>query len=134
MGNGTLGGSTDDAFRARPLLQGADEVLERRWAPDQVVEEHAHPFDADAVVSAGEMWLTRAGVTEHLKPGDTFRLPAGTPHSERYGPQGDLHWSGGRFRCHRSAPAADRRSAPVHRHKATGQRMRIPRLSCIFHP
>ena len=31
MGNRTLGGSTDDAFRARPLLQGADEVLQRHW-------------------------------------------------------------------------------------------------------
>lgn len=31
MGNGTLGGSTDDAFRPGPLLQGADEVLQRHW-------------------------------------------------------------------------------------------------------
>ena len=92
MNNGTLSGSTYDAFRAHPLLRGADEVLERHWAPDQVVEEHSHPFDADAVVSAGEMWLTRAGVTEHLRPGDTVRVPAGTPHSERYGPRGATYW------------------------------------------
>ena len=92
MDNGTLSGSTYDAFRAHPLLRGADEVLERRWAPGQVVEEHTHPFDADVVVSAGEMWLTRAGVTEHLRAGDTFRVPAGTPHSERYGPEGATYW------------------------------------------
>jgi quercetin dioxygenase-like cupin family protein len=92
MDNGTLSASTYDAFRAHPLLRGADEVLERHWAPGQVVEEHTHPFDADAVVSAGEMWLTRAGVTEHLRAGDTFRVPAGTPHSERYGPQGATYW------------------------------------------
>lgn len=92
MDNGTLSGSTYDAFRAHPLLQGADDVLQRHWAPDQVVPEHAHPFDADAVVSAGEMWLTRGGVTEHLKPGDTFQVPAGTLHSERYGPQGASYW------------------------------------------
>ena len=92
MDNGKLSGSTYDAFRAHPLLRGADEVLERHWAPDQVVEEHTHPFDADAVVAAGEMWLTQGGETRHLGPGDTFRLPAGTPHSERYGPQGATYW------------------------------------------
>ena len=30
MDNATLSGATYDAFRAHPLLQGADEVLERR--------------------------------------------------------------------------------------------------------
>ena len=92
MDNGTLSASAYDAFRAHPLLQGADEVLERHWAPDQVVETHSHPFDADAVVTAGEMWLIREDRTEHLKPGDTFQLKAGTPHSERYGPQGATYW------------------------------------------
>lgn len=92
MDNGTFSGAAYDAFRAHPLLQGADEVLARRWSPNQVVEEHSHPFDADAVVTAGEMWLTCGGSTQHLKPGDTFRLPAGTPHSEQYGPEGATYW------------------------------------------
>ena len=92
MDNGTLSASAYDAFRAHPLLRGADEVLERHWGPDEVVEEHAHAFDADAVVTAGEMWLMREGRTEHLLPGDTFQLAAGTPHSERYGPKGATYW------------------------------------------
>ena len=92
MDNATLSGATYDAFRAHPLLQGADEVLERHWSPNQVVEEHSHPFDADAVVTAGDMWLIRADSTQHLRAGDTFSLPAGTPHSERYGPQGATYW------------------------------------------
>jgi quercetin dioxygenase-like cupin family protein len=92
MDNGTLSGATYDAFRAHPLLQGADEVLERHWSPDQVVEEHVHAFDADAVVSAGEMWLICGDQTQHLKVGDTFHLDAGTRHSERYGPQGATYW------------------------------------------
>ena len=92
MDNGTLSASAYDAFRAHPLLRGADEVLERHWAPNQVVETHSHPFDADAVVTAGEMWLIREDRTEHLRPGDTFQLAAGTPHSERYGPEGATYW------------------------------------------
>ena len=92
MDNGTLSAATYDAFRAHSLARGADEVIERHWAPDQVVETHSHPFDADAVVTTGEMWLTRAEGTQHLRAGDRFQLPAGTPHSERYGPQGATYW------------------------------------------
>jgi hypothetical protein len=38
------------------------------------------------------MWLTVAGGTQHLKPGDRFALAAGVPHEERYGPQGATYW------------------------------------------
>ena len=92
MDNATFSAATYDALRGHPRLQGADEVLERHWAPNQVVDEHSHPFDADAVVTAGEMWLTQAGATRHLKAGDTFQLAAGAPHSERYGPEGATYW------------------------------------------
>ena len=81
-----------ESFRRRSLAAGADEAVERRWNPGQIVETHTHPFDADAVVTGGEMWLTCGGQTRHLVPGDTFQLPAGTPHDERYGPQGATYW------------------------------------------
>jgi quercetin dioxygenase-like cupin family protein len=81
-----------ESFRASSLKAGADEVLERRYAPGQVVETHTHPFDADALVTDGEMWLTCGGETRHLRPGDTFHLSNGTPHSERYGEQGATYW------------------------------------------
>ncbi len=79
-------------FEADAKARGFDEVLERRWSPGQVVDDHAHPFDADARVVAGEMWLTVGGVTRHLEAGDTFALDAGTPHSERYGTDGAAYW------------------------------------------
>jgi len=82
-----------EAFRRRALEGGADEVVERRWAPLQVVDTHSHPFDADGLVTAGEMWLTHAdGRVQHLRPGDGFSLPAGTPHAERYGAEGATYW------------------------------------------
>ena len=81
-----------ESFRASSLKGGADEVLERHYAPGQVVETHTHPFDADALMTEGEMWLTCGGETRHLRAGDTFHLPNGTPHSEKYGPQGATYW------------------------------------------
>ena len=81
-----------DAFKADALAAGFDEVLERHWAADTVVDLHSHAFDAEAVVTQGEMWLTRDGVTQHLTIGDTFTLPREVPHSERYGSQGATFW------------------------------------------
>ncbi len=67
-------------------------MLERHWAPGQVVDTHSHPFDAEALVTAGEMWLVCQDGTQHLLAGDTFTLAGGTPHSERYGPEGATYW------------------------------------------
>ncbi len=84
--------TTFEAFESDARAAGFDEAIVREWAPDTVVGTHAHPFDAEAVVTQGEMWLTWDGHTQHLLPGGTFKLAAGTPHEERYGPQGATYW------------------------------------------
>lgn len=81
-----------ETFQADALARGADEVLLRDWTPNQVVEPHSHPFNADALVVAGEMWLMVGDDTQHLLAGDTFQLPAGTLHHEKYGPEGATYW------------------------------------------
>jgi len=83
---------TFQAFSARARRDGFDEVLERRWGPDTVLETHTHPFAVRARVVQGEMWLTVDGETEHLRPGEPFALEAGVPHAERYGPEGATYW------------------------------------------
>ena len=85
-----------EAFRGEALASGCDEALVREWRPDTVVETHTHPFDAEAIVVQGEMWLSQGDRTWHLTPGGTFRLEAGTPHDERYGPEGATYWVGRR--------------------------------------
>lgn len=82
-----------DAARA-----GHDEVLDRDWPANAVVDTHQHPFAAMAVVTRGEMWLTVAGQTRHLQPGDRFALAAGELHAERYGA------AGATYRVARRAP------------------------------
>lgn len=79
-------------FEAAARAEGFDEEIERRWAPGQVLGDHAHPFLAQALVVEGEMWLTVDGETRHLLPGDTFRLESGKPHEERYGADGAVYW------------------------------------------
>ncbi len=81
-----------EAFRATARAAGFDEVLERQWAPDTVLDTHTHDFDADAVVVRGEMWLSCEGRTAHLRPGDRFTLARLVPHAERYGPAGAAFW------------------------------------------
>ncbi len=80
------------AFEAGARAQGFDEVLERKWAPDVMLETHAHPFSARALVVDGEMWLTVGDAVRHLHPGDEFVLDQGVPHAERYGSAGATFW------------------------------------------
>ena len=84
--------TTFEAFEADALAAGFDEVLERRWAPDTVIDIHTHAFAVEAVVTQGEMWLTCEGITRHLKPGAGFTLAPDVPHAERYGPLGAIYW------------------------------------------
>jgi quercetin dioxygenase-like cupin family protein len=77
--------------------QGFATVVTRDWAAHTVVDSHSHPFDASALVVRGEMWLTVGETTRHLSRGDTFEIPAGVAHVERYGPEGATYWVGRRF-------------------------------------
>ena len=81
-----------EAWQAEALAQDCSEALVREWSADIVVQTHSHHFDAEAVVVRREMWLTEGDRTRHLTRGGTFRIPAGTPHAERYGAEGATFW------------------------------------------
>lgn len=84
---------TFESFRDRMLAAGHDEVLVRPWAAGTVVAPHTHPFEAEALVVEGEMWLAIGdGPLQHLRPGDTFHLAAHELHREHYGPDGATYW------------------------------------------
>ena len=81
-----------EQFESDAHAAGFDEAIVREWAAHQVIPMHSHPFDASAVVTQGEMWLTCDGDTQYLTRGGTFNLPRGKLHSERYGPEGAVYW------------------------------------------
>ena len=62
--------------------------------------DHQHPFDACALITAGEITLTVDGQSRTYAAGEIFRLPAGTEHLEHAGPEGVSYLS-----CRRQAPA-----------------------------
>ena len=79
-------------FETQGRAQGADEVLERQWAANTVIDSHTHAFGARALVVQGEMWLTVGEQVQHLRPGDRFELAREVPHNERYGAEGATYW------------------------------------------
>jgi hypothetical protein len=81
-----------DEFRQKALAAGFDEVIEREWPPNTMLETHAHPFGVLALLTHGEMWLTINGHTQHLLPGSDFELEPCVQHEERYGAEGATYW------------------------------------------
>ncbi|MFN7888515.1 MAG: cupin domain-containing protein, partial [Betaproteobacteria bacterium] len=81
-----------EAFAAEARAAGHDEVLERRWPLDLVLDTHTHSFAVRALVTEGEMWLTVGDEVRHLRPGDRFALDYEQPHAERCGSQGATFW------------------------------------------
>jgi hypothetical protein len=80
-------------FEAESRARGYDEVLQREWAADELLDTHTHPFAVSALMIAGDLWLTCDGQTRHLRAGDRFELRRDVPHAERYGPQGARFWA-----------------------------------------
>ena len=80
-------------FEAQSLAAGYEQVLQRDWAPDTVVDTHTHPFAVKALMVSGDLWLECEGQTRQLRAGDGFELANGVPHAERYGPHGATFWA-----------------------------------------
>lgn len=91
------------AFREQALAEGYEEPLLRHWDAHTVLPTHTHPFDAFAVLVAGEMVLKVEGRSQTLRTGDCFALTRDVPHEEHYGPDGAAFWVA---RRHPTIPAA----------------------------
>jgi quercetin dioxygenase-like cupin family protein len=76
-----------EAFVDALSREGFEELVTVTREPG-AMDVHSHPFEAKALILAGEIHI-RVGDDERLyKAGDVFHLPANVPHAERYGPEG----------------------------------------------
>ena len=83
-------------FHDQLKADGFDEAVPVDRPIGYAMGEHDHPFDACALITAGDITLVVNGLATHYRAGDVFRLPAGTAHLEAAGPQGVSYLSGRR--------------------------------------
>ena len=75
-------------FEQTLQAQGYEVSTVRRAAHGRL-DVHTHPFEARALILAGEVRIRCEGEEEKLyRPGEIFHLAHGQPHSESYGPEG----------------------------------------------
>ena len=83
-------------FTAQLHSQGFGEVLSREQPANYSMGDHTHPFDARALITAGDITLTVNGVATRYTQGTIFELAAGTPHEEAAGSSGVTYLVGRR--------------------------------------
>lgn len=77
-----------EEFEALLTSEGYQEIVTVMREGGQAMEPHRHPFEAKALVLAGEIWISSEQQDRCYRPGDRFHLAADEEHSERYGAQG----------------------------------------------
>ena len=61
------------------------------------MDDHAHPFEAWALIVEGDITLLVDGASTTYAAGDVFRLPAGKPHHESAVPNGVTYLVGRKY-------------------------------------
>lgn len=87
-----------EQFEAHLKEEGYQVITSVAQPVGYALDDHVHAFDACALIIDGEFTITVGGLPRHYSAGDIFRLPAGTSHSERAGPQGVKYLAGRRTR------------------------------------
>ncbi|MDR5755369.1 cupin domain-containing protein [Caballeronia sp. LZ035] len=77
-----------EAFLAQLSSAGYDEIVTATRDPDGVMDLHAHPFEARALILSGELTIRIGDDAHTYRTGDIFHLAPNTEHSETYGPDG----------------------------------------------
>ena len=87
-----------EAFESQLRAEGYQVITSVQQPAGYAMGEHAHPFDACALILEGDFTITVEGRDQHYRAGEVFRLPAGTLHSERSGAGGVSYRAGRRTR------------------------------------
>ena len=89
---------TQSEFEAAVLAEGYDAPVHIERPVGYSLGIHQHPFDAWALITAGDITLVVNGAATRYAAGECFRLPAGTDHEEGAGPDGVAYISARRER------------------------------------
>jgi quercetin dioxygenase-like cupin family protein len=79
---------TAETFSRDLARAGFNEPIVVERGPNESLDEHAHPFEARALILEGEITLSLEGRETVYRAGDVFHLPHGARHIEKYGPTG----------------------------------------------
>ncbi|MDR5855701.1 cupin domain-containing protein [Caballeronia sp. LZ062] len=77
-----------DEFLAQLSAEGFPEAVTVTREANGSLDEHAHPFEAKALIVEGQITLRIGDEARLYRVGDVFHLPANVEHTEQYGPQG----------------------------------------------
>ncbi|PIF92085.1 Cupin domain-containing protein [Acidovorax sp. 62] len=77
-----------DAFAQTLAVQGFEPPVTVQREAHGMLAQHTHPFEAMALILAGEIRIAAHGTERTYRSGDIFHLPAHEPHTEHYGPEG----------------------------------------------
>ena len=75
-------------FEAALVSEGFSEIVTVERVANGFLDTHAHPFEAKALILAGDIHLQVGASEKHYRVGDVFHLLANHVHTERYGPAG----------------------------------------------
>jgi quercetin dioxygenase-like cupin family protein len=75
-------------FRKILASESFSEIVEVTREGNVTIDLHTHPFEAKALITSGDLWITVDDVERLYKQGDVFQLAPNTPHTEQYGPAG----------------------------------------------
>ena len=85
-----------DEFVAALKRDGFGEIVTVERQAGGSLDVHTHPFEARALILAGEIRIGVDGILQTYRAGDIFRLSAEEAHSESYGPEGVTYLVGRR--------------------------------------
>lgn len=77
-----------NTFEKRLHTEGFSQTVIVEREANGRLDLHTHPFEALALILAGEIRIDADGESRLYRVGDVFHLAAGQPHAESYGPEG----------------------------------------------
>ncbi|RKP51901.1 cupin domain-containing protein [Pararobbsia silviterrae] len=77
-----------DEFEALLADEGFPAGVRVERPANDTMDEHSHPFEAKALILAGEIRLMTADGERVYHTGQIFHLRANERHTENYGPDG----------------------------------------------